>query len=182
MGDEWGETASRLAALREVRSRSTVLERAREGLGRDLAGLQDEARLLGEAREETLRLEEERAARLAEVAAVEADLDLLGVVVGQGEAALQATEHRAIKRYLVFCRERERVCGLRQALGLEAAPPLEEPTEQELEAIAAKLGVELGRREKRGRQRLCSFCESKLQRRQSHCQQCAQRCKAGGAT
>jgi hypothetical protein len=49
----------------------------------------------------------------------------------------------------VFCRERERVGGLRQALGLEAVQPLEEPTEQELEAIAAKLGVELGRREKR---------------------------------
>lgn len=45
------------------------------------------------------RLEDERAARLAEVAAVEADLKLLGVVVGQGEAALQATEHRAVTRY-----------------------------------------------------------------------------------
>ena len=60
-----------------------------------------------------IRLEDERTARLAEVAAVEADLKLLGVVVGQvslplltlvltfvgqGEAALQATEHRAVTR------------------------------------------------------------------------------------
>ena len=29
---------------------------------------------------------------------MEADLKLLGVVVGQGEAALQATEHRAVTR------------------------------------------------------------------------------------
>ena len=93
-----------------------VLERAREGLGRDLDNLSEEARLLREAREELarcsilslrhfhqsyatyIRLEDERAARLAEVAAVEADLKLLGVVVGQGEAALQATEHRAVTR------------------------------------------------------------------------------------
>ena len=91
-----------------------MLERAREGLGRDLDNLSEEARLLREAREElarclhsfqvdinrlpTIRLEDERAARLAEVAAVEADLKLLGVVVGQGEAALQATEHRAVTR------------------------------------------------------------------------------------
>ena len=47
----------------------------------------------------SIRLEDERTARLAEVAAVEADLKLLGVVVGQGEAALQATEHRAVTRY-----------------------------------------------------------------------------------
>ena len=91
-----------------------MLERAREGLGRDLENLSEEARLLREAREELARcllalnslqpiplnrLEDERAARLAEVAAVEADLKLLGVVVGQGEAALQATEHRAVTRY-----------------------------------------------------------------------------------
>ena len=94
-----------------------MLERAREGLGRDLENLSEEARLLREAREELSRcllasnsmqtmqpiplnrLEDERAARLAEVAAVEADLKLLGVVVGQGEAALQATEHRAVTRY-----------------------------------------------------------------------------------
>ena len=39
----------------QVRSRTVVLERAREGLGRDLDNLSEEARLLQEAREELAR-------------------------------------------------------------------------------------------------------------------------------
>ena len=39
----------------KVRSRTVVLERAREGLGRDLDNLSEEARLLREAREELAR-------------------------------------------------------------------------------------------------------------------------------
>jgi len=178
MGEDWGDAASRLAALREVRSRTVVLERAREGLGRDLDNLSEEARLLQEAREELARLEDERAARLAEVAAVEADLKLLGVVVGQGEAALQATEHRAVTRYLVFCREKERVEGLRGALGLEGVAPLGEG-EEALQELANRLGVELGDRDQaRGRSRLCSFCETKLQRSSNSCRHCKARLKA----
>ena len=38
-----------------MRSRTVVLERAREGLGRDLDNLSEEARLLQEAREELAR-------------------------------------------------------------------------------------------------------------------------------
>ena len=187
-----------------------VLERAREGLGRDLDNLSEEARLLREAREELarcsmlslkhchqsyatyIRLEDERAARLAEVAAVEADLKLLGVVVGQGEAALQATEHRAVTRsggwiivtnhdlmsifrYLVFCREKERVEGLRGALGLEGVAPLGEG-EEALQDLASRLGVELGAKEQRGRSRLCSYCEAKVQR--GACRHCKARLKA----
>ena len=41
--------------LVQVRSRTVVLERAREGLGRDLDNLSEEARLLQEAREELAR-------------------------------------------------------------------------------------------------------------------------------
>ena len=39
----------------KVRSRTVVLERAREGLGRDLDNLSEEARLLREARDELAR-------------------------------------------------------------------------------------------------------------------------------
>ena len=55
MAGEWNGAAARLALLREVRSRSTVLERARQGLGRDLESLGEEGRLLEDAREELVR-------------------------------------------------------------------------------------------------------------------------------
>jgi len=157
-----------------------VLERAREGLGRDLTSLEGEARLLGEAREEVVRLEEERAARLAEVAAVEADLALLGVVVGQGQAALHATEHRAVTRYLVFCRERARVEELRLCLGLEGVAPLGDG-EGALQDLAARLGVDLVREQARPA-RLCSFCEAEVAGGQVACRPCRARCKALEAT
>ena len=138
----------------------------------------EEARHLSEARQEAARLEEERTARLAEVAAVEADLELLSVVLGQGEKALQDTEHRAVKRYLVFCRERERVDILRSQLGLPVVEPLGEE-EAELQELASRLGVELGQEQRdgcrRSRSRLCSFCEMKIHRNSPHCKHCKAR-------
>ena len=80
-------------------------------------------------------------------------------------------------RYLVFCREKERVEGLRGALGLEGVAPLGDG-EEALQELASRLGVELGDREPRGRSRLCSFCEAKVQRSSGACRHCKARLKA----
>ena len=81
-------------------------------------------------------------------------------------------------RYLVFCREKERVEGLRGALGLEGVAPLGDG-EEALQDLASRLGVELGNREPRqSRSRLCSFCEAKVQRSSGACRHCKARLKA----
>ena len=65
--------------------------------------------------------------------------------------------------------------GLRGALGLEGVAPLGEG-EEALQDLASRLGVELGAKEQRGRSRLCSFCEAKVQR--GACRHCKARLKA----
>ena len=101
-----------------------------------------------------------------------------GLSLGSADVITTLSTSLVLLRYLVFCREKERVEGLRGALGLEGVAPLGEG-EEALQELASRLGVELGDRDQaRGRSRLCSFCETKLQRSSNSCRHCKARLKA----
>jgi len=129
-------TVAKLAAIREVKSKTVILKKSRHQLESEIEDFLAEDTLLNELRAEKIALAAEKEKKLLELRQIETDINTLEIVITESSSSRSQSIDRTKITFSRFCEVKRHVDGLREnVLELPKVEPLRSTLIDQLESF-----------------------------------------------